>query len=145
MISVPPKYSSEWWAALISGAVLFGLATATTLWAIGFVADIMFMLLVILGSLLGDVVLALAFDAINPTKVFVGPGDRTHNGSVVREKAVVVTPFGENKEGCVLVRGETWQARSESSDIASLQAGDPVKVLDRMGLVLIVERASNDI
>jgi membrane-bound ClpP family serine protease len=100
--------------------------------------------MVVLGACLGDVMLALSMDAINPTRVLVGPGDRKHHNSEVLDMAVVVEGFGDDNEGYILVRGERWRARTQSQNISMFQIGDHVKVIERTGLVLVVESAGND-
>jgi len=39
----------------------------------------------------------------------------------------------------VRVQGEEWQARCDAGVDAGVDAGDPVRVLSREGLVLVVE------
>jgi len=128
----------------MAGTLICGLFTAIALWVVGFVPNITFVLLVVLSACLGDVLLALSLDAINPTRVLVGPGDRKHHNSEVLDKAIVVEDFGADNEGYILVRGEKWRAICQQQSASMLQIGDHVKVIERAGLVLVVESAGND-
>ena len=87
--------------------------------------------------LVGDIALALFMQAVSPTHVTLGPGDRRHNTELPKELGTVATNF-ENRRGRVSVRGETWRARQAVSCSGRLEAGVAVRVVEREGLTLVV-------
>lgn len=87
--------------------------------------------------LVGDIALALIMQAVSPTRVTLGPGDRRHNAELPRELGIVATNF-RDRCGLVSIRGETWQARQASGCSERLEAGGAVSIVEREGLTLIV-------
>ena len=119
--------------------VLFGVLGAlfleefTNLHKLGFVA----MLLAIM--LVGDVFVARGMERIAPTTVRVGPGERKHSDDLPADEGIAVADFDAGGLGRIVVRGEMWRARVRSEVRPS--RGDRLRVVDRDGLILIVENA----
>lgn len=90
--------------------------------------------------LTGDIVLALIMEAVSPTHVKIGPGERRHHAEQPQELGKVIAEF-QGAQGKVSIRGETWRARQASDCSASLEAGMAVRVVAREGLTLIVKAA----
>ena len=86
----------------------------------------------------GDLIMAFAMEAVAPTKVSIGPGEKVLNSDMPTESAIVVAGFGASPEGRVEVRGETWQATCSAEETGSLEKGALVRVIDRKGLTLVV-------
>ena len=107
-------------------------------------SGINFILLVVAVSFVGDLALALSFEAIAPTRVIIGPGDRVQRGSAVKETASIISGFENSAEGKVTVRGEIWAARCVSADSYSLAVGENVRVLGREGLTLLIAGRADD-
>ena len=93
--------------------------------------------------LAGDIALAFVMQAISPTRVTLGPGDRRHNAEIPGELGLVETNF-RNRHGRVSIRGETWQARQALGCRVRLKAGGAVRVVERDGLTLIVSHAPGE-
>lgn len=63
-----------------------------------------------------------------------------HRNELVGEIAQVQEIFrveGDTAAGKIRIRGETWKARSDDPD---LQAGDRVRIIDRVGMTFTVEK-----
>ena len=90
--------------------------------------------------LAGDLVLALLMEAVSPTRVTLGPGDRRRSGDSPGELGLVMASF-EGGSGKVSIRGEQWRARQSPGCSRRLDAGTPVRVLEREGLTLVVAAA----
>ena len=88
----------------------------------------------------GDIALAIFMQAISPTRVTLGPGDRLHKAEAPRELGRVAASFDERR-GLVSIRGETWQARQAFACRRRLEEGAPVSVVEREGLTLVVKAA----
>ncbi len=142
--NVPKRFSLEWWSWLASGALVFGGCTGLFLYQQGSISGINFILLVVAVSFVGDLALALSFEAIAPTRVIIGPGDRVQRGSAVKETASIISGFENSAEGKVTVRGEIWAARCVSADSYSLAVGENVRVLGREGLTLLIAGRADD-
>jgi membrane-bound ClpP family serine protease len=142
--TLPQHFSKEWWSLLISGAVLFGIATAVMLKWMGLVPDLFFVLLVILGACIGDVALALSMEAVSPTNITIAPGERIRHDSDLSETGEVIAGFGSNRTGRILVRGEIWNAKCTDKCTTELEPGGEVRVLGREGLVLLVDGGEID-
>ena len=89
-------------------------------------------------SVIGDLLMALSFEAIAPEKITLGPGERYKRTDDLKEKASVVSGFSSSSEGKVRVRGELWSARHYVGREISLYSGQMVRVIDREGLVLLI-------
>ncbi len=88
----------------------------------------------------GDIVLAFFMQAVSPTRVTLGPGDRRHRTETPRELGRVEAAF-EDRRGRVSIRGETWRARQAVGCGRPLAAGAAVRVVEREGLTLVVAAA----
>jgi membrane-bound ClpP family serine protease len=136
---VPQRFSSEWWLWLTNGAVLFSVLIFGTLFAFDLVTDVSTLVwIVVAGSVIGDLVMAVVFEVIAPTKITLGPGERIKRTDDLKETATVVSGFSESAEGKVRVRGEMWAAQHCDGEQISLSAGIEVKVFERKGLVLLI-------
>jgi membrane protein implicated in regulation of membrane protease activity len=87
--------------------------------------------------LAGDVALAFLMQAVSPTRVTLGPGDRRYKSELPEELGTVASSF-RNRRGRVSVRGETWDARQANGCGGRLEAGGAVRIVDREGLTLVV-------
>ena len=93
--------------------------------------------------LVGDIALAFIMQAVSPTRVKVGPGDRRLNAEIPEELGMVATNF-RNRHGLVSIRGEKWQARQALGCRGRLEAGGAVRIVERDGLTLIVSQAPDE-
>lgn len=91
-------------------------------------------------ALLGDLVVALVYEAVAPTRVVIGPGDRLASHDPLHEPAVAIDGFEQSPHGRVRVRGEVWLARHVTVQVDGLRRGERVRVIAREGLLLVVSR-----
>ena len=135
-VAVPKRFSRDWWLAIL--VVTVGISAVTFLLLGGRDLHPTELVLYCLGmSLLGDVVTALSMEAIAPTRVTIGPGDRQLRDDLPTELALVVSEFDGAGVGRVRIRGEIWQARGSSVGFRPMM-GSRVRVINRDGLTLIV-------
>jgi membrane protein implicated in regulation of membrane protease activity len=87
--------------------------------------------------LAGDIALALLMEAVSPTHVKLGPGERMHDADPPTELGTVADGF-DNRHGRVAIRGELWRARQAGKCNRRLEIGSPVRVVEREGLTLVV-------
>ena len=132
------RYSRIWWVSVllssaVTGTTAFLLMIYLTEWSFP-------RILLTAGSviLLGDVILAFSMEAIAPTRIAVGPGERYMQADRSSDTAFVLSGFVTSSRGQVSVRGETWQAIRAQNDVGDLPEGTPVDVIERDGLTLIV-------
>ena len=86
----------------------------------------------------GDLVMAFTMEAVAPTKVHIGPGEKVLATDKPREDAIVVSGFEDSSLGQVAIRGETWRAVRAPEDAGYLCVGATVRVVDRDGLTLVI-------
>ena len=136
------RYSSLWWASILLSSVVtgggsFALLTLLTELSIEIVIAVSLALI-----LAGDVILALLMQAVSPTRVTLGPGDRRRSDDPPGELGTVMADF-ERGSGKVSIRGEQWRARQSPGCAGRLDAGASVRVLEREGLTLVVSAADS--
>ena len=90
----------------------------------------------------GDIVLGLLMEAVSPTHVKVGPGERLRSTDLPQEIGKVVDDF-DGGRGRIAIRGEMWLARQPASSKQQLKAGTGVRVLGRESLTLVVAAADD--
>lgn len=135
-IALPKRFSRDWWLVIL--VVTVGISVAAFLLLRSRDLHPAELILYCLGiSFLADVVTAISMEAIVPTRVTIGPGDRHLRDDLPTELALVVSEFDGAGAGQVRVRGETWQARSSSIGFRPM-LGSRVRVVNRDGLTLIV-------
>lgn len=131
------RYSRLWWASILLSSVVTGggsflLMSALTDLPIATVIKISVALI-----LVGDIILALWMQAVSPTRILVGPGDRRLKDDVTAELGTVIDDF-EQGSGTISVRGERWRAVQAPDCDQPLRAASRVRVLERRGLTLVV-------
>ena len=132
------RYSLTWWLVILPTSVTIGgttilVASNLTDWGIkGLVAA------AVVTTFLVDLAIAASMEAIAPTKVNIGPGEKQLDSDLASEKATIISGFDANSHGQVSVRGETWRAVQEPGDTGILTRGKLVTVVDRDGLTLVV-------
>ena len=132
------RYSLLWWSIILPTSVIVGLPTFFlvgyfTDWGISGRAAV-----ALLATLAADFVIAASMEAVAPTKVNIGPGEKALKSEALAERAVVVSGFDSSPHGYVSIRGETWLATRFADDTEVLSAGTIVRVVSRDGLNLIV-------
>ena len=132
------RFSKPWWISLASGSCVFGLVTYLVLRWSGAVNDDRLVLYLLAGIGVGDVLLALSFEVITPTRVTLGPGERRTAACDVHELAEVVSGFEDSPVGRVRVRGEIWNGRLANGQPARLPPGSMMPIRERDGLTLIL-------
>ena len=131
------RFSSLWWASillssLVTGGGSFLLINALTDLPIETVIKISVVMI-----LVGDLLLALWMQAVSPTRILVGPGDRRMKDDSTDEIGIVIADF-RSGSGSVSVRGESWRAVQAAECEHPLLAESRVRVLERRGLTLVV-------
>ncbi len=134
------RYSTVWWAAILLSSAVTGGGTFILLLLFSDVSVATALKISLALVIVGDVTLAIFMQAISPTRIELGPGERWHIGEAPRDRGVVTTRF-ENGKGKISIRGETWHARQEDTAAKPLDVGERVRVLEREGLTLVVAAA----
>lgn len=134
------RYSGLWWVSIllssvVTGGVSFAGLTLFTGLSVGTAAAISAALIV-----LGDISLAFIMESVSPTRVMLLPGERRYRSDMPEVLGTVIGDF-EDGLGSVSIRGERWCARQSADCIMPLEAGSPVRVLERQGLTLVVAAA----
>ena len=132
------RYSILWWLIIVPTSLLVGLPV---FFLIGHVTDLDIVVRLVIASIAtiaADLAIAASMEAVAPTKLKIGPGERVLKSDIPAEEATIVHGFDSSPPGQVSVRGETWMATSLSDDSEDLSAGKRVFVVDRDGLNLIV-------
>lgn len=135
---VPSRFSRRWWLIIGATTLIIGAAAFLILRfgaGLGLGQLVLYWLII---TFVGDVITAMSMEAVAPTRVTIGPGDRQFDADRLAELAVVVSAFDDAGHGRVRVRGETWRARQAADDQASLKSGTEVRVVERDGLTLVV-------
>ena len=136
------RYSFTWWLVILPTSVTVG---GTTILVTSNFTDWSVMALVavaVVSTFLADLAIAASMEAIAPTKVNIGPGEKHLDSDLASEKATIMSGFGSISHGQVWVRGETWRAIRAPDDTGTLTTGMSVNVIDRDGLTLIVSTRS---
>lgn len=94
-------------------------------------------------TLLGDLLVALCYEALAPTQVVVTAGERDSKHDLSREIGVAIDGFENSMIGRVRVRGELWRARHVEEAGPLPQRGDEVHILARDGLMLLVKQVTS--
>lgn len=132
------RYSILWWSIILPTSVIVGLPTFFlvghfTDWEIPERAAV-----ALIATLAADLLIVVSMEAVAPTKVNIGPGEKALQSEALAEKAIIVTGFDSSPYGRVSIRGETWLATRLPDDTEVLSAGMSVRVVNRDGLNLIV-------
>lgn len=136
------RYSFIWWLVILPTSVTVG---GTTLLVTSSFTDWGVMALVAVAGVstfLADLAIAASMEAIAPTKVSIGPGEKHLDSDLASEKATIMSGFDSISRGQVSVRGETWRAIRAPDDTGTLTTGMSVNVVDRDGLTLVVSTRS---
>jgi len=131
------RYSNIWWASILLSSIVTGGTSFLLLLLFSDLALGKIVIASLLCVLAGDVVLALMMQAISPTHVKVGPGERRYEADLPADHAVVAADFVSGS-GRVTVRGESWHAEQAAVCDARLVTGTRVRVVGRDGLKLVV-------
>jgi len=136
------RYSFTWWLVILPTSVTVGgttilLTSNFTDWDVTARVAV-----AAVATILADLAIAASMEAIAPTKVSIGPGEKQLDSDVTSEKAVIMSGFDSISYGLVSVRGETWRATRAPDDIGTLTTGMSVNVVDRDGLTLVVSTRS---
>ncbi len=136
------RFSLLWWLVVLPTSVVVGgstflLAGLLTEW--GLFERLVAALAL---TIIADVAIAMAIQAVAPTKVSIGPGERTLESELPSETARILSGFESSYQGRVLVRGESWRAARTPDDTARLTRGMNVNVVGRDGLMLLVRSAN---
>lgn len=137
------RYSLLWWLAILPTSVVVGVPTflllgQQTSWVVWERIAVS-----LVCALFVDLAVAAWAESTAPTKVSIGPGERETDSEAVTEKAIVVSGFESSSQGQVAVRGETWSAIRCANDSSTLAPGMLVRVVDRIGLRLVVSASVN--
>jgi membrane protein implicated in regulation of membrane protease activity len=135
---MPPRFSRRWWLVIGATTLVIGAAAFLVLqfWTALALEQLILYWLII--TLVGDMITAISMEAVAPTRVTIGPGDRQFDADHLAELAVVVVGFDDAGQGRVRIRGETWRARQAEDNRVSLKSGTEVRVVERDGLTLVV-------
>ncbi|MDJ0908874.1 MAG: NfeD family protein [Woeseiaceae bacterium] len=136
------RYSKFWWAVVLLSSAVTGGGTFLLLILLTDLEAVTALKISLALVLVGDIALAVIMQAISPTHIKLGPGERWHTNEAPRDRGTVKTPF-EDGRGKVTIRGETWHARQEDDSAGPLDVGASVRVVEREGLTLVVAAAED--
>lgn len=137
------RYSLTWWLVVLPTSVVVGGSTFLLSGFLGEWSLVQRLVAAVALTILADLAIAMRIQALAPSKVDIGPGERTLKFDSPSETARVVAGFESSLEGLVTVRGETWRATRAHGDSATLMRGMDVKVVARDGLILVVSSDAN--
>ena len=132
------RYSIAWWLVILPTSVTVG---GTTILLTSNFTDWGIMPLIAVAAVstvIADLAIAASMEAIAPTKVSIGPGEKHLVSDLASEKATIMSGFDSISHGQVSVRGEMWRAIRAPDDTGTLTVGMSVNVVDRDGLTLVV-------
>lgn len=137
------RYSPTWWLVVLPTSVMVGgtaflLSSYLTDW--GLTERVLAALVL---AFVADLAIAASIQALAPTKVNIGPGERAINSELPAETARVIAGFCASPNGRVAVRGESWRATCSRGDGMRLTKGMDVSVVARDGLTLVVAPSSD--
>ena len=117
------RFSRTWWITLVFSSAVVGttallLLLAFTSWPIPKIVLAAWLMVIC-----GDVVVALSMEAIAPTRIDIGPGEKNLKTDAPAEHATVLSGFEDSLHGRVSVRGETWRAVRVEEDSGGLPIG----------------------
>ena len=136
------RYSILWWSIVLPTSVIVGVPT---FFLVGYLTDWVLagrIAVAIIATLTADLLIAASMEAIAPTKLSIGPGEKVLKSETPAEEATILSGFDSSPHGQVSVRGETWMATRLADDADVLSKGMSVRVVDRDGLKLIVSSNS---
>lgn len=132
------RYSVVWWLVVLPTSVIVG---GSTFLLTGFLTEwstLQQLAAALTLTIAADLAIAMRIQALAPSKVSIGPGERALKSDLPSETAVVVDGFVSSTQGVVTVRGETWRATSAPGVVVQLTKGMDVNVVARDGLTLVV-------
>jgi len=132
------RFSRTWWIAILSSSMIVGVTVFLLFAVLTDWPTLKILLVVSILIFIGDLIVALSMEAVAPTKVNIGPGERKTKTDRPSEFATVISGFKNSPQGQVLVRGESWRAIRAPEDSGSLSEGSPVQIVDRNGLTLVI-------
>lgn len=132
------RFALQWWLTMGSATVFFVSLALVLAHVFGGREGFPLFLWVMVVTSIGDLVVALCYEAIAPTHVVVGAGERDSKSDPSREMAVAIDGFEQSETGRVRVRGEVWRARCLTVEEPRPRQGEVVQVVAREGLLLLV-------
>lgn len=136
------RYSLTWWLVILPTSLTVG---GTAILLTGLFTDWSLFVRVAVAALatsIADLAIAAGMEAVAPTRVHIGPGEKHLVSDSPAERAVIVSGFDSAPHGQVSIRGETWRAVRAPGDNGPLTTGMSVSVVDRDGLTLVVSGSS---
>ena len=132
------RFSLAWWLAVLPTSILVG---GTTFFLLGeFVSWTLAERLIAAAilTIAADLAIAAWIEGMAPTRILFGPGEKAGLADAKPEVGVVTAGFEGKPNGRVRVRGESWPAIALNDDSSNLAIGVVVRVVDRVGLNLVV-------
>jgi membrane protein implicated in regulation of membrane protease activity len=136
-------FSRAWWLTMSAATLIFAAATLLILTSSGSFEWGQLLLYLILITLVGDVITAVSMEAVVPTRIAIGPGDRKLDRDLPQERGELIAMADEEGLCRVRIHGETWRARLTAAREPSPAIGSRVRVIDRKGLTLLVTPAED--
>ena len=118
------------WLVLLVETVFLGVLAVWVLIRLDRIFEPVSVLVALAIIVIGDVIAVVLMQAFAPTRITFSAGE----GELIGH---ATDGFGSSDRGRVVVGGEKWSARRQGTQ--PVNPGDPVKVVSRKGLILIVE------
>lgn len=132
------RFSRPWWITLAFSSVT---VATVAYFVLGQLTDwpSAFRILAAAGlAAVVDLGTANWMESVAPTHVSVGPGEKARITDEPSDVGLVVSGFDAARKGIVSIRGELWRARQLDDDADYLHIGNPVRIVGRSGLTLVV-------
>lgn len=131
------RFSRLWWASILLSSVFIGSTSTLVMRLLTDLSADRILIVVAALIILGDIILALTMQAVAPTEIHIGPGERAYRSESPSEAGRVIADFDDFGRGLVSIRGETWRA-IVSDNKKPFVKGASVRVVGRHGLTLVV-------
>ena len=132
------RFSLAWWLAILPTSILVGGGSFVLLEQVVAWSVQERIIAAALCAFAADLAIAAWIQSGAPTRIIFGPGERSGVAEPEPEIATVIAGFEGEPYGRVRVRGESWPALGLHDDTNDLSAGVTVRVVDRVGLHLVV-------
>ncbi|MGB5492785.1 MAG: NfeD family protein [Woeseiaceae bacterium] len=132
------RYSILWWSIILPTSVIAGVPA---FFLVGHFSDLDVLerfAAASVATFVADLAIAASMEAVAPTKVNIGPGEKVLKSETPAEEATIIFGFDSSPHGRVSVRGETWLATRLPNESSVLSVGMAVRVVSRNGLSLVV-------
>ncbi len=140
----PKRFTAEWWEWIGVASLIIAASSALLLQTLDLLSREYGFWVILVCVAIGDLLVAFSFEAVAPSEVTIGPGEKIWKDSELRDVGEIVAGFDNVSEGRIRVCGEEWSAELSEDHSNTLQLGDKVEIVGRNGLTLAVRALKHD-